>query len=276
MATISTLADQINCAEILCLLGKMGCRELSLPAHATSSQEDDMPPQEKSVALCVCGDPACAVPYGYCHCLCGRQAPIATRNFKARKLTKGEPHVYIHGHNGTQNRPNFDDAKPFKIDGVYCKLIPLSQGNFAIVWEEDYLWLKRWVWTARIDRRGKAYAFKRNNCANGKSSIVLMHRLIAGDPDGLTIDHISGITLDNRRENLRPATNAEQSRNRGKFANNTSGFKGVIRRSATLFRAQIRVNGVLINLGSSRTAAGASILYKEAANKYFGEFARGN
>lgn len=41
------------------------------------------------------------------------------------------------------------------------------------------------------------------------------------------IDHINRNCFDNRIENLRPATSSQNARNRKKFANNTSGIKGV-------------------------------------------------
>lgn len=41
------------------------------------------------------------------------------------------------------------------------------------------------------------------------------------------VDHINRDKLDNRKENLRPATNALNGCNKGPQTNNTSGYKGV-------------------------------------------------
>lgn len=57
------------------------------------------------------------------------------------------------------------------------------------------------------------------------------HRLawlyLHGSFPAAQIDHINGAKWDNRIENLRVATNAQNCRNRGRRADNKSGFKGV-------------------------------------------------
>ena len=60
---------------------------------------------------------------------------------------------------------------------------------------------------------------------NGKRK--RLHRLLTNCPPNLTVDHISGNTLDNTLKNLRHATKKQQMRNQGMRSNNTSGVKGV-------------------------------------------------
>ena len=87
------------------------------------------------------------------------------------------------------------------------------------------------------------------------------------------LDHINGIRTDNRLCNLREATRAQNSFNRGRNKNNTSGYKGV--RSDNRFNnwvARIGINGKDIYLGSFDSPEEASEAYQAAASKYHGEF----
>ena len=66
---------------------------------------------------------------------------------------------------------------------------------------------------------------------------------------GIHIDHINGHRDDNRIENLRMATNKCNQRNTGNWETNTSGVKGVVKGSFKKWRASIRVDNKLYNLG---------------------------
>lgn len=92
------------------------------------------------------------------------------------------------------------------------------------------------------------------------------------------IDHINGIKTDNRLSNLRECSRGQNQCNMGRKSNNTSGFKGVNRRSDRSNSARpwiscIRVKGRRIHLGRFATAQEAHAVYAAAAIKYFGEFA---
>jgi hypothetical protein len=65
-----------------------------------------------------------------------------------------------------------------------------------------------------------------------KSKTLRVHRLVAGafidNPHNKKIvDHINNVRNDNRRENLRWATNHENGANQKMSKNNTSGYKGL-------------------------------------------------
>jgi len=229
-------------------------------------------------ALCICGNFDCPIPFGYCHCGCGQKTNLATRTSFSEYRVCYMPVRFCHGHQG-RIRPFIEDAKPFKLDGVYCRLIPLTQGQHTIVWESDYCWLMQWKWYARLNPGMGAYYASRKEIIKGRMETIQMHRQILGLEVGdLRIgDHIqSGETLLNTRSNLRIATFAENGRNHRMRVDNTSGFIGVrIHKRSGLYVAFITVNNILTYLGYRKTAEAAwRELYVPAALKYHGEFAR--
>lgn len=148
----------------------------------------------------------------------------------------------------------------------------LLKGNKTVLVDnEDYDMLIQHHWFAT--KKGYVCGIIRTPSVK----MVLMHRIIMAPPKGVTIDHINGNPLDNRKCNLRICTHAENSRNKGKPKNNTSGYKGVGVAWNYKFIASIGVNGKTIALGCSfETAEDAARAYNEAALKYHGEFARLN
>jgi hypothetical protein len=94
-------------------------------------------------------------------------------------------------------------------------------------------------------------------------------------PDFL-VDHKNGNSLDNRIENLRLATDRENSKNRKRGSNNTTGFKGVTKNKDGSFDARIYINEEHKYLGSFKTIELAANAYKEASIKYHGEWGRDN
>lgn len=105
-----------------------------------------------------------------------------------------------------------------------------------------------------------------------------MHRLISAAPKGVHTDHINGIQTDNRRENLRWCTHAQNMRNRKLQRNNTTGARGVEIDMAAggvkRYRARISVDRKPISLGTYGTIIEASNAYQRAAERYYGEFRR--
>jgi len=87
------------------------------------------------------------------------------------------------------------------------------------------------------------------------------------------IDHIDGNPSNNAISNLREATKSKNGANRGKQANNTSGFKGVTKHYRK-WVAQIQVNGRNLYIGLFETPEEASAAYTAKASTIFGEFSR--
>ena len=156
------------------------------------------------------------------------------------------------------------------------KQIPLTKGKFAIVDDEDYEELCKFKW--HICNGYAAYDpyYSGKHAAITKKTFF-MHRIIANAPEGMVVDHINGNELDNRRENLRVCTHAQNRRNHAKNnANNKSGYNGVFKAKDDRFYAYITFNYKRFHIGSYRTAKDAAIAYNKKAKELFGEFARLN
>jgi hypothetical protein len=235
-----------------------------------------MTPSENIVASCLyCGD-SCPVGYGICHCGCGKNARIAPRTYNGKGIKKGFPYRCICGHKEI-DRPIIEDALPFKIDGVYCRLIPLSQGQYTIVWESDYRWLASRNWYAFWCKETHSYYAVSWTIVEGKRIQLRMNRELLGIPpyDHRIGDHKNGVTLDNRRSNLREVDWNQNAINRKLRSNNKSGVKGVSWCSITSkWHVEITTYGKKLSLGRFAEFDKACDIRTEAEQKYHGEFAR--
>lgn len=87
------------------------------------------------------------------------------------------------------------------------------------------------------------------------------------------VDHIDGDPSNNRTDNLREATHAENGRNRKLNSSNTSGHRGVHFRYGR-WGAAIRFNRKLINLGYFDKKEEAVLAYETKSEELFGKFKR--
>lgn len=101
---------------------------------------------------------------------------------------------------------------------------------------------------------------------------VYLSRYIMDCPAGLTVDHINGDRLDNRRHNLRVCTYAQNNRNRLERVDNTSGFRGVSRRKDGQYEAYIHYQGRKIHLGLFKKLTDAINARLRAEIKYYKEY----
>jgi hypothetical protein len=159
------------------------------------------------------------------------------------------------------------------------KRIPLTQGKFALVDDEDYEWLNQYSWYAVWDTTARTYKAARTAaCSVGnKRKTILMHREIMSAPHGVVVDHIRHNTLDNRKSELRICAHKFNCRNRLLSKNNTSGYKGVTWfHRFSCWRANITIDRKQIFLGHFRSAELAAAAYDEASQKLHGHFASPN
>lgn len=98
------------------------------------------------------------------------------------------------------------------ISGDFGRLLPLSQGLFALISSEDFERASAFRWSAvRTSTKRLNFYVQRSTKAGGSQSL---HRFLLSPPDWLVVDHIDGDGLNNLRSNLRCVTRAENNRNR--------------------------------------------------------------
>jgi len=108
----------------------------------------------------------------------------------------------------------------------------------------------------------------------------LAHRIIwllvtEQDPEDNLVDHIDGNPYNNKSTNLRLASRHQNSCNRKKHSNNTSGLKGVSwHKAVKKWQAYISTENKRIFLGYFNSKEEAYAAYCEAAIRLHGEFAQ--
>ncbi len=162
--------------------------------------------------------------------------------------------------------------------------IQLTQGQVTFVDDIDAD-LAEFKWCAQfIDSYaggGKFIATRARRVSEGGPGILLLHRVIMSrilERELLRsefVDHIHGLTLDNRRSEIRLATNSQNMMNKSKHKNSTSLYKCVTWHAGTgKWRAYITINKKRRYLGLFVEPREAYEAYCVAARELFGEFAR--
>lgn len=153
--------------------------------------------------------------------------------------------------------------------------VPLSNGGFALVDEEDHARIASHSWYA-WHHHGTSYA-ARMTAREGRRICILMHREVMDAQPGSQVDHSDGNGLNNQRSNLRFCTPSENRYNQGRQRNNSSGLKGVS------WNKKLQKWEVYINKDRKRTRLGffadkndAMRAYDKAAAEMHGDFARPN
>lgn len=154
------------------------------------------------------------------------------------------------------------------------KEIKLTQGQVALVDDEDYEWLSQYTWSAHWDDKlKKYYASTHVKTEDGKFPTRKMHRLIMGNPKGKVVDHGDHDALNNQRYNLRVCTYSDNACNRKVQSNNTSGHAGVHFHTNTgKYQASITLRGKRFYLGLFSSYEEALSCRIAAESEMFGEF----
>lgn len=151
------------------------------------------------------------------------------------------------------------------------KLIKLTNCNeYTQVDNDNYEELSKYFWRKRKD----GYVV-RTIWINKTNQHVGLHQQVMGHKG---IDHINNDKLDNRKNNLRPANQRQNSHNRKKAVlykgvPTSSKYKGVTF-NKTCRKWQVSVDGKYSGIFSTETEAAKK--YNETAKSLFGNFAKLN
>lgn len=141
----------------------------------------------------------------------------------------------------------------------------LYNGMFLILDRSFEYLLDEPGWNAYAPRSTSTWYVQRKiTLEDGRRTSEQFHRRLLSDYLGRPLltsekgDHKNGNGLDNRLENLRLVSNAENLANRiGLRATNTSGFRGVVK-SRNKWAAIVKINGIRNWLGCFTTAEEAN------------------
>lgn len=160
---------------------------------------------------------------------------------------------------------------------VEYSTIVLTKGQVAYVSPQAFIEHGSFRWYAWWKKSTHSYYAARHiKQRDGKRIMVFLHREILGlkHKDGREGDHQNRNSLDNTDINLRVVDDVQQSQNRSKHKNGTSGYKGVtFMKNIQKWRAKITANRKTLILGYFRTAYEAHLAYCYAADVWHGESA---
>lgn len=212
------------------------------------------------IALYIVGKSNNGTAIWLCQCDCGNKKEVLINNLKNNSTNSC----------GCFKKETLKERNKkynnYNLDGVFG--IGYTTKNEEFYFDlEDYDSIKIYCWS--FDGKGYLRTGK-----NNKS--IYMSKLILGYPDNIIIDHINGITYDNRKNNLRPCTMMNNSWNiKENRKNNTTGKTGVfLDKRDGRYYAKITCNHIVYNLGCSRTLEDVIKFRTDGEEKYFGDFRR--
>ena len=151
---------------------------------------------------------------------------------------------------GRPRRPNRVELLP---DGM-AKLWATNRKNeeiAAILVDQDdlpVLLRHRWSLSYRgVGEKQRIYVITQMNSAHMAAGAprrtTFIHRFLLDPPAHLQVDHVNGDSLDNRRENLRAVTRAQQMQNQRVRAGNNTGHRNVAKLSTGAYRVLVSCGG---------------------------------
>lgn len=152
------------------------------------------------------------------------------------------------------------------------KKIELTQGQYALVDDEDFDYLNQWKWFAHYSTITKSYYAQRNEGKHPNRFVVHMSRVVMNTPDGMRCDHKDHDTLNNQKYNLRNSTVSQNNMNSRVYKNNKLGEKHIMKTEYGCYRVQIYKDNKRVVCKDFRTLEDAKQARDNALKIYHGEF----
>ena len=168
------------------------------------------------------------------------------------------------------------------------KLIKLTQGQFAMIDDDEYDKVIKHKWHAAKHKQEFYAATVLKACGGWVKRTYLHHFILEFCEPGMFVDHIDNNPLNNQKSNLRVCTPRENSSNRRSSRKSHSKYLGV---SYCHYKKKSKINGVQV-LAYYQVMIGTTFLgrfpdtpdgeiaaaktYDKAAKERFGEFANLN
>lgn len=200
------------------------------------------------------------VEYGLCWCRCGQKTELATKTDRRQHWIEGEPKRFVFQHIRStrpklprpipnfrkcplcgglkgasgkskmclkcrlaSTRPPIDPEIYYDEEHRPYRRVPCAGMLYTLVSVEDYDLASSLLLSAHYDKSSDRYYVSVSR--DGKHD--KLHRILLEAPKGIQVDHRNREPLDNRRWNLRLATDSQQMANQRRRSTNTSGFIGV-------------------------------------------------
>lgn len=149
----------------------------------------------------------------------------------------------------------------------------MANGGAFLIDTKDYARVSKYGWTLH-----NGYVARKVG-ARGRRKRIVLHRMLVKVPTGMQRDHRNRDRLDNRQNNIRPCTRAQNCMNAPKRPGQQR-YKGVLqarRKSGPdKWAAVMNLGGKTIYLGTYGTEVEAALAYNDAVLKHYGEFANPN
>lgn len=168
------------------------------------------------------------------------------------------------------------------------KKIKLTFGKYALVDDEDYVYLSRFKWSAQRKDRDWYAITRFRTSEKSVMSMIYMHQFLIKIENCDCITFKNKNSLDYRKKNLFGVSKSvsltrQRKRMKNGYFNLTSKYKGVSGRRRKNFKkgkkfweSRISKNGKTYYLGLFYSAREAAEAYNEKAKELYGQFAYQN